>query len=76
MRSYGALRRAIWEAPLDAGQWTARLTPTGEAVRRGERDALAGKTLDRWVGGVHLADAATSWRWNETRGRLARSIGN
>jgi hypothetical protein len=71
----GSLRRAMWEPPLEADRWTAALTPAGEALRRGERDALAGKAIDRWLGGVHLAGHRTTWRWDETRHRLIRADG-
>lgn len=41
------------------------------------RDVLAGRTdyvelngIDRWLGGVHLNDSATLWRWDRERQKL------
>ena len=44
--------------------WLVALTPEGMAVLEGRRDGLASRTLDRWLGGVHLQPGAPVWRWD------------
>lgn len=39
------------------------LTDRGRAVLAGETDHTAINSIDRWLGGTHLADGAI-WRWN------------
>ena len=46
------------------------LTDTGRSVLAGEVDFVALNGIDRWLGGVHLSDDNTVWRWNEDTGRL------
>jgi len=61
--------------PLSAGQATLALTPLGERVVRGQVDWLSLAGIDRWLGGVHLTDAQTGWRWDPTSRRLCRREG-
>lgn len=63
-----------WNAdrPLDA--WALALTDVGRALIDQTADWLALNGLDRWLGGVHLTDAATAWRWNATARRIERAI--
>ena len=42
-----------------------RLTDLGEAVLKGEADFLAFNRIDLWLGGVHLHNQETLWRWDE-----------
>jgi hypothetical protein len=53
------------------GEWgdTVRITPAGRRLLEGDADwlLLHGGSIDRWVGGIHLAPPA-SWRWDETAG--------
>jgi hypothetical protein len=53
---------------------TLHLTPKGEALLRGEADWIRLNGADRWVGGVHLAGADASWRWDEGAQRLVHSL--
>ena len=48
------------------------LTEAGRAVLAGERDFIELNGIDLWLGGVHLADGAAMWRWDEQNGRLVR----
>lgn len=48
---------------------TLALTPHGRDVLAGTADRLA-DGVDRWLGGVHLDDAATAWRWDRATARL------
>ena len=59
--------------PFTRGQATLSLTPLAERVLGGGTDwlALAGVT-DRWLGGVHLEDPQSAWRWDAVSGRLRR----
>ncbi|MBA2564999.1 MAG: RNA polymerase subunit sigma-24 [Gemmatimonadetes bacterium] len=41
------------------------LTGTGRRVLQNERDFIETNGLDVWLGGVHLRDGATVWRWDE-----------
>ena len=41
------------------------LTELGESVRKGEADFVALNGIDLWLGGVHMHDRKTWWRWNE-----------
>lgn len=40
------------------------LTEAGEAVHKGEFDAVELNGIDRWLGGVHLQGANAAWRWD------------
>jgi RNA polymerase sigma factor (sigma-70 family) len=51
---------------------TISLTALGEEVLRGRADWLPLAGIDRWLGGVHLTDAASAWRWDARQGRLVR----
>jgi hypothetical protein len=54
------------------------LTSLAREVLQGDRDWLtapgpaAPLALDRWLGGVHLTDTATAWRWDPVARRLRR----
>jgi len=48
-----------------------RTTQTGRAVLEGRQDWLAIHPIDRWLGGVHLAESRL-WRWNAATRHLAR----
>ena len=41
------------------------LTELGESVRRGEADFVRLNDIDIWLGGVHLHDQETLWRWDD-----------
>jgi hypothetical protein len=43
------------------------VTDFGRAVLNGEKDRVAMCSIDRWLGGVHLAGEAERWRWDDTR---------
>jgi hypothetical protein len=47
--------------------WRLSLAAPGADVLAGRRDALALRSLDRWLGGVHLRPGAPLWRWNGAR---------
>jgi hypothetical protein len=47
--------------------WRLSLAAPGADVLAGRRDALASRSLDRWLGGVHLRPGAPLWRWNGAR---------
>lgn len=49
------------------------LTELGRAVLAGERDFIDLNGIDLWLGGVHLKDGATLWRWDQQRLRLFNS---
>ncbi len=40
------------------------LTADGERVLEGRADRLAWQPVDRWLGGVHLAQGLPGWRWD------------
>lgn len=42
------------------------LTEAGRKVLCGEADWIAMGGSDRWIGGVHLAGSAATWRWDAT----------
>jgi hypothetical protein len=46
------------------------LTATGSAVLAGDRDHVGLNGIDRWIGGVHLAGDAVSWRYDDRLERL------
>ena len=45
------------------------LTPAGQEALAGQRDALAARPLDQWLGGAHLTPSSL-WRWDEARQTL------
>jgi len=45
---------------------------TGGKGATGRCDWLGLVGVDRWLGGVHLTDPATAWRWDPTLQRLGR----
>jgi len=55
----------------------ASITAAGRAVLRGDQDrvALCGME-DRWLGGVHLRNDATLWRWDDARQRVTSDVSN
>ena len=64
-----------WTPPsADRGILSAHvtLTPAGAAVLAGERDRVDLCGIDRWLGGVHVHDAARLWRWDPARQCIVR----
>jgi hypothetical protein len=53
----------------DVRQLRFRLTPAGQEVVEGKRDAIATNGIDTWIGGVHLT-GKHPWRWNAGTRRL------
>jgi len=53
------------EAPF--ADWWVALSAAGAAVLDGRLDGLVTRTLDRWLGGVHLGAGAPGWRWDGAR---------
>jgi hypothetical protein len=51
---------------------TVALTAFGREVLAGNADHLERNGIDRWIGGVHLTDAGTAWRYDERRETLVR----
>jgi hypothetical protein len=50
------------------GRWM--LTAAGRSVLAGERDRVALRGLDRWLGGVRLQSPRRVWRWDRAERRL------
>lgn len=46
------------------------LTEAGRQVLGCEKDWIAMGGSDRWLGGVHLAGSAATWRWDSDAGAL------
>jgi hypothetical protein len=46
------------------------LTATGRSVLAGERDRVALRGIDRWLGGVRLRSPRHVWRWDRAERRL------
>jgi hypothetical protein len=57
------------DAARDVRQLRFRLTPAGQEVLEGKRDAIATNGIDTWIGGVHLT-GENLWRWNAGMRRL------
>lgn len=57
----------------DASGARYRLTPAGERVLGGEADHIALNGIDLWLGGVHLRDGASLWRWDPEASRLLQT---
>ena len=68
LRDLVPLVRVEGETPT---RWLASLTPQGQEVLAGARDALDVRPLDRWVGAVRLTGRHV-WRWDEEEGRLVK----
>ena len=49
---------------------TLELTEIGRAVLAGDSDFVGLNGIDQWLGGVHLDDCATNWRWDAQREML------
>ena len=58
-------RLASARTPLLAVAARVELTAAGRRVLDGADDHVGLSGIDRWVGGVHLAGAASAWRWHE-----------
>jgi uncharacterized protein DUF1835 len=43
------------------------ITGIGARVLAGEKDFIAAGGIDLWLGGVHLSDKTSLWRWDEQR---------
>jgi hypothetical protein len=52
---------------------TVRITGAGRAVLESRADRVRIAGIDRWIGGVHLQGGDVDWRWDASRGRLARA---
>ena len=55
------------EVPDRLPQGTIALTDTGRAVLAGRVDRVERCGIDRWLGGVHLTQLGSIWRWNDAR---------
>ncbi len=53
-------------------QRPVELTDQGREVLAGRADQLRLNGIDRWIGGVHLTDAESAWRYDERRETLVR----
>jgi hypothetical protein len=65
-----------WPPPLTPdviGGAHLELTDVGHAVRTGADDFIFLNGIDLWLGGVHLHDQESLWRWNEQSQALAFS---
>ena len=51
-------------------QQTFTLTDAGREVLSGGQDRVGLCGIDKWLGGVHLTDGGTIWRWSPERGRI------
>jgi uncharacterized protein DUF1835 len=49
------------------------LTATGREVLKGHDDWVRIRSIDRWLGGVHLQGPEAAWRWDVRAGRLVRT---
>lgn len=49
------------------------ITEAGEGVLKGQADFVSMNGIDLWLGGTHLSDSASFWRWDETARRIVRS---
>lgn len=58
---------AIEGADAPFADWRVALSRDGAAVLDGRLDGLVARTLDRWLGGVHLRPDAPGWRWDGSR---------
>jgi hypothetical protein len=55
---------AVDDVATPFSTWRVTLTHLGADVLDGRLDGLAPRTLDRWLGGVHLRPGALCWRWD------------
>ena len=46
------------------------ITDTGRSVLNADTDFIAQNGIDHWLGGVHLGNDQTLWRWNDKSQRL------
>jgi len=57
--------------PEDFRAMRLRLTDDGRATLTGDKDSMALRKLDRWIGGIHLTPN-NLWRWDAIRGQMVR----
>jgi hypothetical protein len=71
-RPYGAFRGILDPAisPEEFHRQEFLLTERGRRVMANEADASAFGDVDRWLGGVRLADGMPRWRWDDAARRL------
>jgi hypothetical protein len=58
---------AIDNGAAPFAEWRLTLTPDGADVLSGRLDGLERRSLDRWLGGVHLRPGGPRWRWDGER---------
>jgi hypothetical protein len=49
------------------------MTALGESALKGEADFINVNGIDLWLGGVHLTQKDTLWRWDEESGKVVSS---
>jgi len=49
-----------------------KITEKGKAVLAGQDDFVKSNGIDLWLGGVHLSNEKTVWRWDEQNRRIVR----
>jgi hypothetical protein len=57
---------------VDLRHTSVAVTDTGRAVLARAQDRVQICGIDRWLGGVHLSGRNGLWRWDDTRGSIAR----
>jgi hypothetical protein len=62
---------AAGSSPLVTIDSEVAITPLGRDVRRGVRDWIELRGIDRWLGGVHVT-RENLWRWNAERKAVER----
>jgi len=66
----GNSEHSSWEDEMRKS--TFELTETGRAVLANASDFVELNGIDRWVGGVHLENSHSVWRWDESTAQLVR----
>jgi hypothetical protein len=51
---------------------TIALTDAGRSILGGHADRISQCGIDRWLGGVHLADSQPKWRWDSVRQHMTQ----
>jgi hypothetical protein len=57
----------------DLGAWGVACNDRTMDFLRGRADYIRLNGVDRWVGGTHLHDPASAWRWDPVRRRAGKT---
>ena len=62
----------LWNPPRNLALWEVRITEIGRDVLNDKKDWIELNGIHRWMGGVHLIENSSIWRWDEQKLKLVK----